>query len=116
MVGTSRQTTEDEKQLFSASLLAAPNIILEVRERASASLAGDWIGMNDDDTFDKDTLTAVAAAAAYDDRSAGDFLSLDQHARRRTPIGPLDDAQWDDLLGELALDVGGLPGDGEDDA
>jgi hypothetical protein len=102
-------TTGNNSLLKPASLLAAPNIILEVRDRVAApDLSGDWLG--DDDQV----LTTVASAAVIDERSVGRVLSLEDQVRRRVPIGPLDDTQWDDLLGELALDVGGLPGSDED--
>jgi hypothetical protein len=112
-VGTSRPITGAERDLFAASLLAAPNIILEVRERTSEAspLAGDWTSSSDDDT-----LAVVAAAAAVNHRTVGRTLSLEEHTRRRVPIGPLDSESWEDLLGELALDVGGLPDEPEDQA
>ena len=111
VVGT-RPITPAERDLFTASLLAAPNIILEVRERVSdvSPLAGDWTSPGDDDTL------ALVAAAAVNEQSVGRAMSLEEHARRRLPIGPLEDEAWDDLLGELALDVGGLPDEPEDQA
>jgi hypothetical protein len=109
--GESADKSSGDLGLKPVSLLAAPNIILEVRERAgSVDLGNDWLGDDGDDEL----FTTVAAAAARDEGSAGRVFQLDEQLRRRVPIGPLEKADWDDLLGELAVDVGGLPGDDDD--
>jgi len=94
-----------------ASLYASPSIIIEERvfEPGSALDDDSWLDSGSDDTLD-----LVASALPTDRYTMGRLMSLEEHSHRRIPVGPLDADSWDDLLSELSLDVGGLPGDTED--
>jgi len=91
----------------SAPLYASSSITIEERPAATGSALDDdsWLDSGSDDTLD-----LVAAAIPTDGNVMGRLFSLDEHSNRRTPMGPLDENAWDDLLSELSLDVGGLPG------
>jgi hypothetical protein len=108
LVGISQSAKSDDRQLQSASLLAAPNIVIEVRELGQPEETSDWTSDDDDDTL------SLMAAAASSQWSSSSGLALAETSRRDVKMGPLVDESWDELLGELALDVGGLPGDDEE--
>jgi hypothetical protein len=75
---------------------------------------GNESSLNDDSWLlsqGEGALDLVAAATPLADDAVSQFLSLDQHSRRKLPVGPLDSDAWEDLLADLSLDVGGLPGD-----
>ena len=112
---TSRLATPPSALLASATLFASPNIIIEVRERSGSCWTPPWL----------DDVLARFGERGHA-RSGGSRRSADGYAIGRglcrsksnraagLPIGPLDEDAWDDLLSELSLDVGGLPGDPED--
>ena len=88
---------------------ASPSIVMEERSTGSALDDTSWLQGGADDALD-----LVAAASPTDSDAVGRALSIDGHARRQSPMGPLDEDAWDHLLTDLSLDVGGLPGDLED--
>ncbi|MCI0360028.1 MAG: GEVED domain-containing protein [Planctomycetaceae bacterium] len=89
-----------------AMLFASPSVVIEERLADTASDLGDdsWLDGGTDET-----LELLATSAPLDSRTLG--LSLSEHASRTVPYGPLDEDAWDNLLDDLSLDVGGLPGD-----
>jgi hypothetical protein len=116
--GTSSSTSVASSAAKSAllapvALFASPNIVIEERIVQSGPALDDdsWLDSGSDDTLD-----LVASASPTDEGAIGRYLSIEETTRRRIPYGPLEADAWDDLLSDLSLDVGGLPGDTEDDS
>ena len=95
--------------LLATSLYASPSIVMEERV-AEDSILDDtsWLDSAADEAAD---LVVAGTQSGY---AIGQALSLSAQASRNLPMGPLDSEAWDDLLADLSLDVGGLPGGEED--
>jgi hypothetical protein len=89
--------------LDSSALLVSPDIVIEEQTAttvansqtllAAAQLAGD-------ESLDLANL----AAASLEGDETGKSLRLTDTLDQEMPFGPLDEAAWDDLLGDLAAD------------
>ncbi|MCU0876166.1 MAG: GEVED domain-containing protein [Pirellulaceae bacterium] len=105
---SSRSSSHRASLVDSATLYAAGNITLEVRERSASPLVEtEWEDESDED----DLLALMAAGQAAGVATDDDSLAFDRHLHRQSPMGPLDADSWESLLSELAQDVGGLPDD-----
>jgi hypothetical protein len=108
VASSSSGRASDSSRYDSATLYAAGNITLEVRERTVAPQVDTvWDTNSDDDDLVALMAVGQAASVDLDDES----LALDRHLNRQSPMGPLDAESWESLLSDLAQDVGGLPDD-----
>jgi hypothetical protein len=85
---------------------------------ASSSVVFEQKPASPDSTLAGEALLPQAAGESLDLSFVGApvgpaWTDLADQARRKLRTGPLDDQDWDGLLGDLALDVGGLNGDGD---
>jgi hypothetical protein len=95
--------------LATSSLYASSSVLLEERMEGGSVLEdASWLDSGTDDTLE---LVSAGSQGGY---AIGQVLSLSDHANRKLPMGPLDEDAWDQLLSDLSLDVGGLPGEDED--
>ncbi len=108
---TSTSEGSGASALLATSLYASPSIVIEERSASSGSILDDlsWLDSGADES-----LELMASASPSSGAAIGTLLTLEEHSRRRIAMGPLDEDTWDDLLTDLSLDVGGLPGDLED--
>jgi hypothetical protein len=84
-----------------AVLLASPDIVIEERVVASSGSGAEdptWLTGGADPL----ELALLAADDRNDDDAIGGALGLADLADGDIPIGPLDEANWDDLLADLA--------------
>jgi hypothetical protein len=84
-----------------AVLLASPDIVIEERVVASSDSGAEdptWLTGGADPL----ELALLAADDRNDDDAIGGALGLADLADGDIPIGPLDEANWDDLLADLA--------------
>jgi hypothetical protein len=95
--------------LSAAPFLVSPDIVFEERVASSTSSEESPILLLD--SVEPIDLGLLADATSASEDEVASVLRLSDELDRDLPIGPLDEASWDDLLGELAADRSGASRD-----
>jgi hypothetical protein len=91
--------------LDSMALLVSPDVVIEERSldtAASSTSLLTAVQLAGDESLN---LAALAAVVTPSGDEIGQALRLTDQLDQDLPIGPLDEAAWNDLLGDLAIDA-----------